>query len=87
MANYFLTCYDDSSEEDYDTTWECFIVQIEEHDDTNVENVAHPVGVDPAVTPPPVPLVVPPQGGDQRLQALAPVAQLDELDVKIKEDL
>ena len=42
MADYYLTCSDDSSEGDYDLTRECFIAEIgHPDDDDDMADAAH----------------------------------------------
>lgn len=85
-ADYCLTCLDDSSKGDYDPTRECFVVNLEEHDDNDSADAANLAGANLADAQPQVQLADPPQGGDRRSQDLAQAAQLDELDAKIEEE-
>ena len=38
VADYCLTCSDDSSEGDYDPTQECFVAMLGEHNDNDNDN-------------------------------------------------
>ena len=48
-ADYCLTCSDDSSDGDYDPTRECFIVELEEHDDDAPNDAGNPPVAPPVV--------------------------------------
>jgi len=79
-ADYCLTCSDDSSEGDYEHTRECFLVELEEHND-DAPNATHaPVAVPVApIAPRPA---TPVNSGLQQAQ----LAQLQELEAKLQEE-
>ena len=79
-ADYCLTYSDDSSEGDYEHTQECFLVELEEHND-DAPNATHaPVAVPVApIAPRPA---TPVNSGLQQAQ----LAQLQELEAKLQEE-
>ena len=79
-TDYYLTCSDDSSEGDYEPTRECFLVELEEHND-DAPNATHaPVAVPIAhIVPRPA---TPVNSGLQQAQ----LAQLQELEAKLQEE-
>lgn len=91
MADYCLTCSDDSSDGDFDPTHECFVI-LDANDD-DVEEDPHEANpgrgtppVPPGATPPPAAPAEQPHENDMRSHALAQRAQLEELEAKIEQD-
>ena len=79
-ADYCLTCSDDSSEGDYEPTRECFLVELEEHNDDAPNTTHAPVAVPVApIAPRPA---TPVNSGLQQAQ----LAQLQELEAKLQEE-
>jgi hypothetical protein len=77
-TDYCLTCSDDSSEGDYDPTRECFIFELEEHDD-NLQNDAG----NPQVAPPVVPAIPRPATSANSGMRQTQLEQLQELEAKL----
>ena len=69
-ADYCLTCFDDSSEGDYDPTWECFVAVLGEHNGDDDDDAAADA-VHAAIA-----------AAEQQAQ----LAQLRELEVKLDEE-
>ena len=81
VADYYLTCSDDSSEGDHDPTRECFLVELEEHNDDVPNDAANaPVG------PPVVPAAPRPATSANSELRQAQLAQLRELETKLEEE-
>ena len=78
-ADYCLTCFDDSSERDYDPTRECFVAEIGDPDDT--VDVAHAATATPGAPAAPGPFA-PVNSGLQQAQ----LVQLQELEAKLEEE-
>jgi hypothetical protein len=75
------TCSDDSSDGDYDPTRECFIVELEEHDDDAPNNAGNPPAAPPVVPAAPR-LATSTNSGMRQAQ----LEQLRELEAKLQEE-
>jgi len=80
-ADYCLTCSDDSSDGDYDPTRECFIVELEEHDDDAPNDTGNPPAAPPVVPAAPR-LATSANSGMRQAQ----LEQLRELEAKLQEE-
>jgi len=79
-ADYCLTCSNDSSEGDYDPTRECFLVELNKHDDNAPNAALAPAAalLAPAAPRPTTPV----NSGLQQAQ----LEQLQELEAKLQEE-
>jgi len=82
-AAYCLTCYEDSSEWDYDPARECFMVQLVDGQEDNAPGNNGNGGADAQANQPVVPAVTPSSSSSVARQAQ--LAQLKELQAKLDE--
>ena len=83
-AAYCLTCSEDSSEGDYDPTWECFMAELADGQNDNAPGNDRNGGADAQANQPVVPVATPSSSSSSAArQAL--LAQLKELQVKLDE--
>jgi len=81
-ADYCLTCSDDSSEGNYDPTWECFIDEIGHSDDDDAAaDTTHAATAAAGAIVAPRPSIL----ANTALQQ-AQLAQLQELEAKLEEE-
>ena len=81
VADYCLTCSDDSCEGDYDPTRKCFVAVLGEHDDDDAVDAAHAATAAAGATAAPGPSAP----ANTALQQ-AQLAQLQELEAKLEEE-
>ena len=83
-AAYCLTCSEDTSEGDYDSTWECFMVQLTDGQNDGAPGNDGNGGADAQANQPVEPAVTPSSSSSSAARQ-AQLAQLKELQAKLDE--